>query len=82
MMDAIDSALAELFSEAPLGLIVSRATSGPAICTIVVPGSTEEMSFEGANEVMAKAGAVAKAMIVLAGGDNIPAVIRSDQVRH
>lgn len=54
LIDAIESAVAELLSDAPHGYMISRSASGPAICTLVLSGSNEEFTFESRSESLAR----------------------------
>lgn len=78
---AVESAVAELLHDAPHGFMMSRAVAGPTICTLVIPGGDQEFSFESRSESMARIGAAAKAMIMLASS-NIEAPISRNQCLH
>lgn len=82
LLDAFESAVSKILVDAAHSYMISRPMGGSAICTLVIPGSDNELTFEAGNEPMARAGAAAKAMIVLAGGKNEAAILAQNQVYH
>ncbi|MWV27003.1 hypothetical protein [Aurantiacibacter rhizosphaerae] len=82
LQNALESAAAQLLAEVPHGFMISRPVAGPAICTIVLPGLSDEFTYESSNEALAFVGALAKATIKLAHGENRPAELAKKQVRH
>ncbi|WP_340588346.1 hypothetical protein [Erythrobacter alti] len=81
-LGASDSAVAELLRDTPHGFMMSRSLDGRTICTIVVPGMADEISFKSHSEPMARIGAAAQAMIKLAGGNTAPASLFKAQFRN
>lgn len=71
-VEATETAAIRMVRFAPFGYLVSQAFGGPAVCTVSMPGSGEEVNFSCYSGSLVRLGGVMKSVASIMNNGEIP----------